>query len=298
MYITDRQLQLLVVDDLDDWRKGLTARLRRIPGVLITEARSGEEAVEQVGSRDFDLVLLDLKMPSYKEGLEALTMIKEIKPQTEVIIMTAYGDIQKTADAFKLGARDFLPKDTDFDDIVAHKIDEFISRSSLIADRELLIKSKYKEVNEANTISSQGQALEELLAALLASIEGFIEIGRDVRTITEEIDLVFRNNSRDPFWQNQGSIILVECKNWKTRRPGKNEYVALKEKMQNRFGRCKLGFLVCVENFASTLEKELLRSTKTNDLIVLINGGALRKMVESDNRNLTLRNFVEKAILQ
>ncbi|MBI1929917.1 hypothetical protein HYR99_37405 [Candidatus Poribacteria bacterium] len=41
--------------------------------------------------------------------------------------------------------------------------------------------------------------MEDLLATLLASIEGFIEIGRNVNTATEEIDIVFRNGSRDPF---------------------------------------------------------------------------------------------------
>ena len=113
--------------------------------------------------------------------------------------------------------------------------------------------------------------MEDLAAALFASIDGFIEIGRDTNTATEEIDLVFRNDSREPMWRKESQIVLVECKNWHSQRVGKNEFVLFKEKMENRAGRCKLGFLICTEDFAETVTKEMLRSSKFDLLIVPIN---------------------------
>ena len=142
------------------------------------------------------------------------------------------------------------------------------------------------------------KALEELAAALLSSIGGFIEIDRNVNTVTEEIDVVFRNASTDPLWQKESEFILVECKNWRTQRVGKNEFVLFKEKMANRYGRCKLGFLVCTEEFAETVTLEGLRSSQGELVIVPINGEALLRLVASTDRSQLLRSFVDKAILR
>jgi len=164
--------------------------------------------------------------------------------------------------------------------------------------RESLIREKYHEAIDEEDTHKKGRALEELLAALIASIEGFIESGRDVHTETEEIDIIFRNESRDPFWEKQGAMILVECKNWKSQRVGKNEFVVFREKMRNRVSQCRLGFLVCTEEFADTVDKEMLRGSSGNLLVVPINGERLRELVESSDRNALLKRFTTDASLK
>jgi DNA-binding NarL/FixJ family response regulator len=292
-----RLLRLLIVDDSEGWRVYLKSLFEDRSDIAITEAASGEEAVERMKAEDYDLVLLDMRMPSGTEGIDALSEMKQLKPQTQVIMVSAYGDIPKAVEAMKYGALDFLPKEPDLEDVITFKVNEFIRAAHLISDRELLIRAKYREAQRFKNAQKKGKALEDLLAALLASIEGFVEIGRNVNTTTEEIDLVFRNESRDPRWQKESEIILVECKNWKSQRVGKNEFVLFKEKIENRAGRCKLGFLVCTEDFADTIEKEMLRSSKTDLLIVPINGDDLRQLVEAKNRSQLLRDFVDKALL-
>jgi Holliday junction resolvase-like predicted endonuclease len=198
----------------------------------------------------------------------------------------------------KLGALDFLPKWEGFQHLASFKIDEFLRTEYLIADRERLIQTRYQEVRQTPGAPTKGRALEEMVASMFASISGFIEIGRNVNTATEEIDLVFRNASRDANWERESQIILVECKNWHSQRVGKNEFVLFKEKIENRAGRCKLGFLVCTERFAETVEKEMLRSSKSNLLIVPIDGDDLRKLAEAKNRSEVLRSFVDGALLK
>jgi len=139
--------------------------------------------------------------------------------------------------------------------------------------------------------------LEDLLASLFASVEGFTEIERNAVTETEEIDLVFRNDSLAPKWQKESQIVSVECKNWHSQRVGKNEFVLFQSKIENRFGRCKLGFLVCVEKFAGTVTKEMLRSSRSDLLVVPIDGDALAQLVEAKDRSHLLRSFVDKALL-
>lgn len=292
-----RKLRLLIVDDLEMWRFALRDMLADREDIQIAEAGSGEEAVAKVQAEDYDLVLLDMRMPSGTEGLDALVEIKRIKSQTQVIIVSAYGDIPKAVEAMKRGAFDFLPKEEDLKEQIVFRVEEFIRRTQLIADRERLILAKDEESRRTRSAQKKGKALEDLIGALFASIEGFSVIDRNVNTATEEIDLVIRNSSRDPAWQRESEIILVECKNWKKQRVGKNEFGLFERKIENRFGRCKLGFLVCTEKFAETVTREMLRSSKGETLIAPIDGDDLHQLVTAANRNQLLRSFVERALL-
>lgn len=295
--MADRAMQLLVVDDDEGWRTALRTMFGRRDDILLTEAISGQDAVDKIRIADYDLVLMDMRMPSGTEGLDALQEIKQLKPQSQVIMMSAFGDVPKTVEAMRRGALDFVLKEADFRDALTFKVNDFMRTFHLIADRELLIRAKYEAAQTLQNSQEKGEALEDLLAALLASVEGFIEIGRNVNTTTEEIDIVFRNESRDPAWQRESRIILVECKNWQSQRVGKNEFVLFKEKMENRVGRAELGFLVCTAEFAETIENEMLRSSKTSLLVVPINGEGLRQLVEAGNRSVLLRSFVDQALL-
>jgi FixJ family two-component response regulator len=293
-----RTLHLLIVDDDELVLDLLTMLFNQRDDLTVAQAESGDAALEMIKAENYDLVLLDLRLPSGDEGLDVLAEIKRLKPKTGVIMMSAFGDIPKTVRAMKLGALDFLPKWEGFQHLASFKIDEFLRTEYLIADRERLIQTRYQEVRQTPGALTKGRALEEMVASMFASISGFIEIGRNVNTATEEIDLVFRNASRDANWERESQIILVECKNWHSQRVGKNEFVLFKEKIENRAGRCKLGFLVCTERFAETVEKEMLRSSKSNLLIVPIDGNDLRELVEAKNRSEVLRSFVDGALLK
>jgi ActR/RegA family two-component response regulator/Holliday junction resolvase-like predicted endonuclease len=288
---------MLLVDDLPTWRESLRQLFEGRADILITEAIDSEDAIEKISANDFDLVLLDMKMPSGTEGLDVLQKAKRLRPQIAIIMMSAYGDIPTAVKAIQLGAFDFVPKEADFDDVIRFKVDEFIRRSHLIADRELLISAKYLDVGRAKSVQKKGKTLEDLLAALLASIDGFIEVGRNINTETEEIDLAFRNARRDPVWQRESEIILVECKNWAKQRVGKNEVVVFKEKIKNRHGRCKLGFLICTEKFAETLEKELLRTSQSEVVVVPIDGEGLKRLVKSNDRSQLLRTLIDEILM-
>jgi hypothetical protein len=166
------------------------------------------------------------------------------------------------------------------------------------AELETQIAAKYQEVLRGGDSRQMGRALEELLAVIFASIPGFTVSERNHHTATEEIDLVVRNTSADPFWRGIGSLILVEAKHWRAQRVGKNEYVQFYRKMENRGGHCMLGFLICTERFAETFEKEMLRDSKFPLRVAPIDGQDLQQLVEAQDRSETLRGFVERALLK
>lgn len=167
-------------------------------------------------------------------------------------------------------------------------------------DNSLIIKN-WKEFLSEIIRDKKGKALEKIVAILMESIFGVGKITTRRRTKTEEIDIVIRNELNDEFWKKQGSIVLVECKNWtkETGKIGKNEIVLFRDKIANRYGRCKLGFLISLNGFKKTITMDMLRSSKTDLLIVPVEKSGLQKLVfvSSGKRNELLKGFTEKAIM-
>ncbi|HEV8336630.1 MAG TPA: sigma-54 dependent transcriptional regulator [Candidatus Polarisedimenticolia bacterium] len=100
--------RLLVVDDETHQREMLSGILERA-GYRVEAASGGREALEILGRSEFDLLLTDQKMPGM-DGLALLERLQELRPETPVILMTAYGSVSEAVAAMKKGAADYLTK--------------------------------------------------------------------------------------------------------------------------------------------------------------------------------------------
>jgi DNA-binding NtrC family response regulator len=100
--------ELLVVDDEPQMLIAINETLRR-RGYCITTAGSGMEALCRLKERYYGLVITDMRMPEVS-GLDLLRKVKNLAPQTPVILLTAYGTIQNAVDAMRHGAYDYLLK--------------------------------------------------------------------------------------------------------------------------------------------------------------------------------------------
>ena len=102
---------ILVVDDEVNIRGALVTLLEK-KGHRVRGAGTGEEALEQLEATAADLVMTDLKMPGMG-GMEFLRRLKGKWPDTEVVVMTAYGSIDTAVEAMRCGAYDYLTKPID-----------------------------------------------------------------------------------------------------------------------------------------------------------------------------------------
>jgi DNA-binding NtrC family response regulator len=100
--------RILVVDDEEIMRSSLTDWLKE-DGYYVMAVEDGFKAIEKVKQEDWDLAVVDLKMPNI-DGLEVLTEIGKIKPEIPVIIVTAYATIDTAVMAIKAGAADYIVK--------------------------------------------------------------------------------------------------------------------------------------------------------------------------------------------
>jgi DNA-binding response OmpR family regulator len=101
-------VRLLVVDDEKAMRVSLS-EMFGLRGAHVTTAADGREAVELLNQHDFDLMLLDLKMPGMS-GIQVLEVAQKVRPATVVILLTAHATLDSAISAMRRGAYDYLLK--------------------------------------------------------------------------------------------------------------------------------------------------------------------------------------------
>ena len=124
--------RLLIVDDEERFAEALSGRLS-MRDYDVTTSLTGEDAIEKITTYDFDVVILDVRLPGI-DGTEVLREIKNLKPLTEIIMLTGYGTVEMAIDGMKLGAFDFLMKPCETEDLTV-KIDKARDRKAEQEDR-------------------------------------------------------------------------------------------------------------------------------------------------------------------
>jgi DNA-binding NtrC family response regulator len=102
------KIELLIADDDADFRASAARRFRR-RGFNVVEAASGDEALELINKRNFDVALLDMNMPG-RSGVDVLDRLAAESRDIEVILLTGQGTIDSAVKAMKLGACEYLTK--------------------------------------------------------------------------------------------------------------------------------------------------------------------------------------------
>ena len=104
----EQAIRVLVVDDEDDFRETVVKRLRARK-LEAEGAGSGAAALELIKERDFDVMVLDVKMPGM-DGIETLRLVKQIRPEIEVIMLTGHASVEFGLKGMQLGAFDYIMK--------------------------------------------------------------------------------------------------------------------------------------------------------------------------------------------
>jgi DNA-binding response OmpR family regulator len=100
--------KVLVVDDEKNIRLTVAMSLEKLE-LEVDNAVNGEEALEKLRRQDYQLVLLDLKLPG-RDGMEVLRELRGFNRKAKVLIITAHGTVENAVEAMKLGAVDFIQK--------------------------------------------------------------------------------------------------------------------------------------------------------------------------------------------
>lgn len=104
----EKKIKVLLADDEETFRNIMAKELSRM-GYDVSHVEEGEKAILLVEKNDFDVAVLDIKMPGLG-GEEILRRIKDISPTTEVLMLTGEGSVESAVESMKLGAYDYITK--------------------------------------------------------------------------------------------------------------------------------------------------------------------------------------------
>ncbi len=296
--------KILAVDDEPDIR----AMYEDLLGELGFEVRTVgtiADAVAALDDGDWSVVLLDQRLRGQTGGDEGLTLIEEAKrrsPEARIIVVTGYVSDASAAQALEAGAYDYIEKTQNFDVILRAKVRNAMELArerwlnSLSDDQ---VRARLDELwLEAKTTTSKdrkGRVLEELLELLLKQIPGFVVASRE-RSRDEEFDLVVRNESTDPLWAKESPYLLVECKNW-AGKVGPTELDRFINKLDRRYGRCRVGLLVSVNGWTEGVRSTLAAKREQDSLVMLIDGTDLEGLIQASDRLAALTGLHQRATL-
>lgn len=148
---------VLIVDDEESLRNFLNILFTK-EGYKTSIASNGHEALELLNKTGYDVVLSDIKM-SGMSGLELLGKIKNISPETEVIMMTAYGDTDTAVEAMKLGAYHYIQKPFKNEEIKL-VVKKAYEKKNLIRENIVLKKEFKVKYGFENLIGASSKMLE------------------------------------------------------------------------------------------------------------------------------------------
>jgi ActR/RegA family two-component response regulator len=298
--------KILIIDDEATFLEAYREKLGR-EGYAVETATDAPTALQKLDQPGWDVVLLDQKLQGHPGPDSGLDLVDEIilrAPRARVILVTGYATAKAVTQAFDAGVHDYLQKDALFTALLLPKLRTAVETAralrlaSLTSDEtEAEIRRTWAAVSSATDPNRKGKLLEDLMVLILKTIAGFQHASPRRKNDIEEIDLLVRNESSDPFWSKEGLYLLVECKNW-SKPVGAPELREFAYKLKHRYDRCRLGLLVAPGGFAETVKVELLTRRKDSLLILLLGHAELRELVESTDRSAFLKKLHTGAIVE
>src|SRR2546423_1782465 len=180
-------LGVLIADDHPLFRHGLSALLNASPDFeVVGEATSGEEVVTMAAKLQPDVILMDIHMPAVN-GIEATRRILHTSPHIRILIITMFEDSASVFSAMRAGARGYVLKDTEKDDVlraiqavgrgeaifspaIASRLIDFFAASHLAVPREIFPSLTERE-REILHLIAQGHANAEIARQLSLSVK-------------------------------------------------------------------------------------------------------------------------------
>jgi len=154
--------QILIIDDERSIRNTLQEILE-YEKFKVDTAEDGFEGLEKVKSKDFDVILCDIKMPKM-DGMEVLDNIMTLKPDATVVMITGHGTIENAVEAIKKGAYDFISKPLDLNRLLI-TIKNAIDKTELVQETKVLkkkIAKTYDMIGESEAVRKIKQIIERV----------------------------------------------------------------------------------------------------------------------------------------
>jgi DNA-binding NtrC family response regulator len=199
------RLNILIVEDEETQRMLLSGLLKK-EGYTVYEAPEGATALATFRDMPVQVALLDYKLPD-TDGLTLLKRFKEINPEVEVVMITAFGSIENAVEALKTGASEYLTKPIELDDLL-FKIKRIEEKTHLVRENRVL-KETLKDRFKSEAFIYSGERMHEVASLIVrvartdstCIIEGDSGVGKEV-----VVNLIHELSERKTF-----PLVKVNC---------------------------------------------------------------------------------------
>jgi len=154
--------RILIADDEDSLRWVLEKGFRGV-GYEVTAVKDGNAAFAQIETGPFDLILLDVRMPGM-DGLTLLKRTRELRPDAQIVIMTAHGTMETAIQAMQQGAYDYLAKPFDLDEALL--LAERAMTAQRLTQEVSSLRTGLKEVWEFGALVGRHPTMQEVYKAI------------------------------------------------------------------------------------------------------------------------------------
>jgi DNA-binding NtrC family response regulator len=292
-----RKITLLIVDDEESVRDSLYNWFIE-DGYSVDCAKNAKEALSMIETRNYDIILADIKMPGM-DGLEMHRRIKSLNKDSIVIIMTAFASVETAVQALKDGAYDYVTKPFDPDDL-SHLVRNATRQISLKAENEAL-KNKIISLENIEDIIGNSNAMMKVLKEVesVAQSNSSVIITGESGTGKELIARAIHSNSPRKYFP----MISVHCgalsESLLESELFGHEKGAFTGAMFNRKGRFEMAdggsiFLDEIATISPKMQIELLRVLESKTFVRV--GG--NKEIKSDFRVICATNRDLKKLVE
>jgi two-component system response regulator AtoC len=155
---TPNHPQLLVVDDDQDTRELLREILAE-EGYRVVTSGSGEEALEIGQQEFFDVIISDMRLGPHLNGLDVLRAYKSVQPESEVILITAFGSMETAIEAVKAGAFDYISKPFKIDEVLL-QVRRALGNRNLVRENRNLKRQLGSQVQLSSLVGRSPKMLD------------------------------------------------------------------------------------------------------------------------------------------
>ncbi len=196
---------VLVVDDDPDLTQLLGAGLGAL-GFETTLKGRAKDALEELASRDFDVVLTDLSMPEMN-GLEFCERVASNRPDTPIVVMTAYASLETAISALRLGAEDYVSKPIRVEALAA-RLERILEARSLRAEVKRL-RQEVERTKCCDEILGSSRAMNDVydLISRIADSESTVLVTGESGTGKELVARALHRRGR----RNEGPFVAINC---------------------------------------------------------------------------------------
>ena len=197
--------RVLVIDDEEIIRLS-AKRVLEPEGYEVKAPASPVEALSFFDRESWDLVLLDLKMPEM-DGIEVLRRVKEVSPETEVVIVTGYGTIQSAVAALRLGAYDYIEKPLNPEALI-NAVRRALEHKDLIMEN-LMLKKEVHALYSLENIIGSSKPMQKVfdLVGTVARVDSTVLITGESGTGKELVARAVHYNSL----RREGPFVVIDC---------------------------------------------------------------------------------------